>query len=153
MNKLTVFMGWSVATGSALAVVYGLHYWNSHPEDPMPLVNSGFYVSLSRTVWSLSISWLVLACASGYGGPVNWFLSWKLWAPLGRLTFAAYLVHPIIIVTYQVNLMTPIHFTDLTLIYMFISNLVFSYLFAYVLSMIVEAPMMGLEKLLLKKEH
>ena len=148
MNKLTVLIGWCVATGSAMAVIYGLFSYY-HNGSIMSILTSGFYVSLSRTVWSLSLAWLVVACASGYGGPVNSILSWKMWAPLGRLTFAAYLVHPIIMITYNVTLMTPIHFTDLTLIYMFISNLVFSYLFAFVLSMAVEAPMMGLEKLLL----
>ena len=150
MRKFTVLVGWFVATGSALAVLYGLYSYQ-HNGTKMSGVATGFYKSLSRTVWSLSLSWVVIACASGYGGPVNFVLSWKLWAPLGRLTFAAYLVHPIIIITYQITLMTPIHFTDLILIYLFVSNLVFSYLFGYAVSMFVEAPMMGLEKLLLPK--
>ena len=148
MSKLTVLIGWCVATGSALAVLYGVYSYN-HNGTKMSGVATGFYKSLNRTVWSLSLSWVVIACASGYGGPVNFVLSWKLWAPLGRLTFAAYLVHPIIMFAYQLTLLTPLQFTDLTLIYLFVSNLVFSYLFGYVVSMFVEAPMMGLEKLLL----
>ena len=32
-----------------------------------------------------------------HSGLVNRFLSWKVWIPLGRLTFGAYLVHPILI--------------------------------------------------------
>ena len=152
MGKLKVMIGWCVATGSALAVLYGLYEYKSDGST-MTMVASGFYVSLSRTIWSISLSWLVIACASGYGGPVNFVLSWKLWAPLGRLTFAAYLIHPIISIGYQMMLMTPIHFTDLTLIYMFVANLVFSYLFGYLVSMLVEAPMMGLEKLLLGREN
>lgn len=151
INKFLVLIGWSLALSTALAVIYGLYYYNSHPGTPMGLVANGFYSSFCRTAWALSLSWLVLACASGYGGPVNWFLSWKIWAPLGRLTYAAYLVHPIVLVVYQTNLMTPLHFTDLTLIYMFVSNLIFSYITAYIVSMVVEAPMMALEKLLLKK--
>ena len=150
MNKLTVFVGWCMATGSALAVIYGLFSYH-HNGTKMSSVATGFYKSLNRTVWSLSLSWVAIACASGYGGPVNFVLSWKLWAPLGRLTFAAYLIHPITIYFYQLTLMTPIHFTDLSLIYLFVANLVFSYLIAYVVSMLVEAPMMGLEKLLLPK--
>ena len=153
MNKVYVVIGWCLSIGMALSTVYGLYYYYSHPETKMPMVASGFYVSLCRTAWSLSLAWLVVACASGYGGPVNWLLSWKVWAPLGRLTFAAYLVHPIIVVLYNVNSMTPIHFTDLTLIYTFISNVVFSYSAAYVLSMVVEAPMMAIEKLILNKNY
>ena len=29
----------------------------------------------------------------GYGGLVNSFLSWPLWAPLSRLTYSCYLIH------------------------------------------------------------
>ena len=151
MKRVFVWVGWAVATGTALAVIYGPFYYNSHPGSQMTMVASGFYVSLSRTAWALSLSWLVLACASGYGGPVNWVLSWKIWAPVGRLTYAAYLVHPIILVAYIFNLLTPLHFTDLTVIYMFVANLVFTYLAAYILSMIVEAPMMAIEKSFLSK--
>ena len=150
MNKVQSIIGWCLAIGTALAVVYGM-YDHNKDSTVMSLTASGFYVSLSRTAWSLSLAWLVLACSTGYGGPVNWFLSWKIWAPLGRLTYAAYLVHPIILVCYQLNLLTPLHFTDLTLIYVFVSNLIFSYLFAYVVSMAVEAPMMAIEKMVLKK--
>ena len=148
LNRLSVLIGWCIATGSALAVIYGLYYYN-HNGATMSLVASGFYVSLCRTVWSMSLSWLVIACASGYGGPVNFVLSWKLWAPLGRLTFAAYLVHPFVVISYQALIQMPIHFTDLTLIYMFVSNLVCSYAIAFLLSMAVEAPMLGIEKLIL----
>ena len=152
MNKFYLILGWCLAIGTALAVIYGMYYYNSHPGTQMTLVASGFYVSLSRTAWALSLSWLVLTCATGYGGPVHWFLSWKVWAPLGRLTYAAYLVHPLILVAYQFNLLTPLHFTDLTFIYLFVSNLVFSYLAAYIVSMVVEAPMMAIEKLILNKQ-
>ena len=152
MKRLFVLVGWCLATATALAVVYGLFYYSKHPNTSMSLVATGFYDSLSRTAWGLSLSWVVLACASGHGGLVNWFLSWKVWAPLGRLTYAAYLIHPIILVIYELNLATPLHFTDLTVIYMFVSNLVFSNIAAFIVSMAVEAPMMAIEKLLLKKQ-
>ena len=152
MNRVTSILGWCLATSTALAVVYGMYDHNKN-STVMSLTASGFYVSLSRTAWSLSLAWLVLACATGHGGPVNWFLSWKIWAPLGRLTYAAYLVHPIILNCYLFNLLTPLHFTDLTLIYIFVSNLIFSYLIAYVVSMAVEAPMMAIEKLILNKHN
>ena len=156
MNRLISLLGWAVAVASALAVIYGLYYYNSHLDPvkftpaPMGPVASGFYISLSRTVWALCLSWLVLACVSGYGGPVNTFLSWQIWAPLGRLTYAAYLVHPIVIFVYYFNLQTLLHFSDLTMIYLFIANLVMSYAIAFIVSLAVEAPMMQLEKLVTK---
>lgn len=152
INRLLALLGWCVSTATALAVVYGLYYYNSHPPATMTPVASGFYLSLSRTLWAMCLSWVVLACVSGYGGPVNSILSWQIWAPLGRLTFAAYLVHPIIIFVYYFNLVTPLHFTDLTMIYLYIANLVVSYAIAFIVSMAVEAPMMQLEKFIVKRE-
>ena len=151
MHKLYALLGWCVSIATALAVVYGMYYYN-HNNTQMTLVASGFYSSLSRTLWGMCLSWVVIACMSGYGGPVNSILSWPIWAPLGRLTFGAYLVHPIVIFVYYMNLMTPLHFTDLTMIYMFIANLVVSYLVAFIVSMAVEAPMMQLEKLIVKRK-
>ena len=114
MNKLLALLGWCVSVATALAVVYGLYYYNHNPPAKMTLVASGFYNSLSRTLWAMCLSWVVIACMSGYGGPVNTILSWPIWAPMGRLTYGAYLVHPMIIFLYYFNLYTPLHLTDLT---------------------------------------
>lgn len=159
IHRLLALLGWCVATASGLAVIYGLYYYNHHmslsslanssSSAHMTLVESIFYIGLGRTVWGLCLGWVVLACVSGNGSFVKDILSWKIWAPLGRLTYAAYLVHPIVIYTYNLNLRTPLYFSDLTMIYLFISNLVLSYVFAFIVSMLVEAPMIQLEKLVL----
>jgi hypothetical protein len=43
-------------------------------------------------------------------GPINAFLSWKAFMPLSRLTFCAYLIHPVIIITYFRCQPRPFHF-------------------------------------------
>lgn len=62
--------GWCVAIATALSVISGQYYYNSHPGIHMTLVESVFYVSLSRTAWDLCLAWVVIACVFGYGGPV-----------------------------------------------------------------------------------
>ena len=51
------------------------------------------YGGFSRIAWSLCLSWVVLACVKGYGGPINSFLSWGLFTVLSRLTYFTYLIH------------------------------------------------------------
>ena len=58
----------------------------------------------------------------------------------------------LVITVYYFNLLTPLHLTDLTMIYMFIANVVTSYMVAFIVSMVVEAPMMQLEKLIVKRK-
>ena len=154
--RVVAVIGWVVAAGSALAVIYGVYDYNKNMGiDPlnssamMSKTAALFYISLSRPVWGLCLAWIVLASVADKGGPVNDILSWKIWAPLGRLTYAAYLIHPIIIFDYYLNQPSPIYINDLNLIFVFVGCLVFSYAIGLVVSLVVEAPMIQLEKALL----
>ncbi|XP_063630737.1 O-acyltransferase like protein-like [Cydia splendana] len=48
-------------------------------------------LALARTCWALALGWLIFACTQGYGGPVNWFLSLRLWRFVARVSYAMYL--------------------------------------------------------------
>ena len=149
LSKSAATIGWCICTATGIAVVWGLYYYNSHPGTEMNLTASVFYYSLNRTVWGVCLAWIVIACVAEKGGPVRQILSWTIWAPLGRLTYAAYLVHPIIIMVYYDNFLSTLHFTDLTMVYAYIGNVVMTYGIAFIVSMAVEAPMIQLEKAIL----
>lgn len=155
IHRLLAFIGWCFAFGVGLAVIYGQYYYYHRLLEPNPphmtQLQSAFYISLSRTAWALCLAWVVFACVAGKGGAINDILSWKIWAPLGRLTYAAYLVHPIVIFTYYLSLPKAIHFSDIEMVSICVSMLVVSYVVAFVVSMIVEAPMIQLEKFLLPR--
>ncbi|XP_060083819.1 nose resistant to fluoxetine protein 6-like [Ylistrum balloti] len=146
LNRVKVFIGWSLAIVLGMLPVYGLYHYYHDVTNESSLAVSALYISCSRLSWALAIAWIIYACATGYGGPVNNILSWKLWAPLGRLTYCAYLVHPVIITAYGYNQPAAFFFGDVVVIYMYLGNLVTSYAIAYIVSMVIEAPMMGLEK-------
>ena len=55
-------------------------------------------------------------------GPVNSFLSWKAFIPLSRLTYCAYLIHPLVIWWLLVNNETMMHFSIHLMIMMFLSK-------------------------------
>ncbi|KAI6186686.1 Oac-55 [Aphelenchoides besseyi] len=56
----------------------------------------------------MDFRWIVTSCFYGYGGPINAFLSWNAWLPLGRLTYSAYLLHLIVVI--KVKFQVPIFF-------------------------------------------
>ena len=158
--KLVALIGWCVAIATALAVVYGQYYYNHHTDllnptnNPhMTLTQSIFYVSLSRTLWGLCLAWLVLACVSGNGGWVTQILSWKIWAPLGRLTYAAYLIHPMVLFCYYLNRLQPVHFSDWEMVNIFLSSLVITYGLSFFISMCLEGPLLHIEKAILKRRQ
>ncbi|KAL4219668.1 hypothetical protein ACF0H5_022240 [Mactra antiquata] len=150
MPKIINLIGWLFATAMAMLVLYGLYSSTGVPS--LGVKTSAFYNATSRTAWGIAVAWVVFACAVGYGGPINTLLSWKGIIPLSRLTYCAYLVHPLVIYVYYYSRRTMFHFYDLEMIYLFLGNLCLSYMAAFVISMAFEAPMMGLEKVLLRRE-
>ena len=93
---------WSLATVSAVAVVYGVSKFNLlinpsvatpctdvHP----PMVDRVFFNGFAKIAWSLSVSWVILACVKKRGGIVNSILCWPVWIPLSRVQYCLYLVH------------------------------------------------------------
>ena len=51
------------------------------------------YDGLKYLCWSLCLGWVVIACIKGHGGPINTFLSSRVFAILGRLTYMVFLIN------------------------------------------------------------
>jgi peptidoglycan/LPS O-acetylase OafA/YrhL len=87
-----VLGGWAITAAVALAIVYGLQEYFPYEAAPPSHIEVILYSSLTRVVWALVIAWVIIACQYGYGGPVNSFLTWSPFGPLGRLTYCSYLL-------------------------------------------------------------
>ncbi|XP_038052246.1 uncharacterized protein LOC119724969 [Patiria miniata] len=146
MSKWINVAMWIVAVGVGLAIIYGPYRSNG---EPIPQYAAVMYTVFSRAAFVMAVGWVAFACVTGYGGPVNALLSWGFWAPLSRITFGAYLLHPILMYSFYTTAKSQYHFTYIQYASMFISNTVFAYAAAFVLSIGVEGPVMGLEKALL----
>ncbi|GFG29906.1 hypothetical protein Cfor_09924 [Coptotermes formosanus] len=103
MSKAAVVIGWTLCIGCLAALVYGLY---NTELDRLP---AAIYSSLSHTAWALALSWIVIACSTGYGGYVNKILSASFLYPFSRVTYCAYLVHPIVIRIMVMRLDSPMH--------------------------------------------
>nr|XP_006823298.1 PREDICTED: nose resistant to fluoxetine protein 6-like [Saccoglossus kowalevskii] len=146
VSPMVAAIGWCLATIVALSCVYGL-YSTAHGHV-LSTAENVIYGTFSRFAWSLTLSWVVFACRYGIGGAVEDFLSHSFWIPLSRLTFCAYLLHPMILDILVFAFATPLHFTINILSFHFVGVTVMSYGAALLLSMSVEYPCGNLEKLL-----
>ena len=61
------------------------------------------YESTKWSVWSLGLGYVIYACCNSQGFLVDWFLSLKIWMPLSRITFSAYLLHELVIRALEFN--------------------------------------------------
>ncbi|KAK9509892.1 hypothetical protein O3M35_004783 [Rhynocoris fuscipes] len=125
-----------------LFLVYGLYGSKLSP------VFSAAYSSLSHTAWAIGLAWIVIACSTGYGGYVTKILSSSLLYPFSRVTYCAYLVHPIVIRIFTMKMEAPVHLGIELVIVLYIGHLVMSYLVSFVISLLFEAPIVSLLRII-----
>lgn len=152
MNKWFVLAMWIAVTATALSVVYGFVGPITGGYDPT--LNAGaFYNAVSRPVWAACVSWVIIACVNGYGGPVNGLLSWRFFIPLSRLTYCAYLIHPLIYHYLYNNRDQEVHFSIMNMVVYYLASLMLSLASAYIVSMCVEVPFGGILKVIFPRKR
>ena len=140
---------WIVFTGDAVCsflLVCTVFVYSSS----WPFIACAFYFSLSRVIWSAAVCWLIVSCHLRPAKRINRFLSLKPFAWLSRLTYSVYLIHPIMITFYfytQTHAITVNHANILS--FAFLAT-IFSFVFAFLLGLIVELPFSELN--ILKKK-
>lgn len=139
---LFAFIGWVAAAALNLTLVYGVYH--ADLSGSLGKLN----LSLNRSAWAVGLAWLTTACVSGYGGPVDWVLSLPPLRPLSRLTYAAYLVHPLVILFNYQGREVAMHASLSTLSALYVSHLGLSYAFALLFSLVFEAPYINLQRIL-----
>ncbi|XP_071804203.1 O-acyltransferase like protein-like [Asterias amurensis] len=147
MSKWVNALGWLIAVALGMSVVFGLY--RSPDNNEIEFYAAVMYTTFSRFAFAVAVVWVAFSCHFGYGGPVNTLLSWGFWAPLSRITFGAYLLHPTLIYLMYVTSKSLYHFTVMSYICVFLGNVVVSYFAAFLMSIGVEGPLLGLEKAVL----
>ncbi|XP_064458656.1 nose resistant to fluoxetine protein 6-like [Ornithodoros turicata] len=140
---------WIASFTLNFAVIFVTLPWNrgNLPNDTVNALYGGFH----RLLWSLGLSWPMFACATGCGGIVNKFLSWKLFIPIGRLTYSLYLTHYFLYVVRLGRLRTQENADVYFQVTTAVGVLGMGLFFAYLLYLCCEAPAMFLEKLIFER--
>ncbi|BFZ06005.1 hypothetical protein BsWGS_09044 [Bradybaena similaris] len=150
MKWFHVLAGWVLAIAVGLACVYGIH-GDITQENVSTVPMAAFYNAVARSAWGACVCWVVVACVTGYGGPVNALLSWSPFVFLGRLTYMSYLIHPTVIYVYAQNLDQMYYLNDTNMVISFLGVFMFTSLVSFVLVLGFESPMIGLEKVFLPR--
>uniref|UniRef100_A0A1I8IP37 NRF domain-containing protein n=1 Tax=Macrostomum lignano TaxID=282301 RepID=A0A1I8IP37_9PLAT len=133
-NRLLVALLWLVAAGVALSIVYGLYDVDGGRVKLSQNVAS-LYNAVYRPLWAAAVAWVTIACVTGNGGWVNSLLSQPLFAPLSRLTYCAYLVHPVVMLAYYLSRRQAMVWDNFSVIHAFLGNCALAYMAAFVASL------------------
>ncbi|XP_034952182.1 nose resistant to fluoxetine protein 6-like [Chelonus insularis] len=134
-------IGWIVSSGIMLVVVYGLYPAN------LTVTMSSFYAALGHTAWTIAVAFIVVQCCTGAAPIINSLLSLRILYPLSRLTYCAYLVHPVIMMITVTQMDGPLHLHQGVVLIVYFGNLVASYLMSFCISIAFEAPVVNLLKI------
>ena len=140
------FQVWLLALGAAgvcLADVFGTggtYGLYQHYPSEWSAAQNVTYISLSRLGWALGLSVLAFLCFSDQLPVVNAVLSWSPFETLGKLTYAAYIIHPLILTPMNYGSTELIRFSSSWLASSFTTYLVCATSVALVLWLLVEKP-------------
>lgn len=83
-------------------LVFSFYHINNYPDD-YGLTFQVFYLTYSRQLFILGLNLFLMPILMGHG-EIYWkFLAMDLFTPLARITFGAYMLHPILIFFNSLN--------------------------------------------------
>ena len=147
-NAVLSFILLVLAGIAGIFQLYGLYFsWHGHTPTRFENV---LYATVNYFLWGMVLATLIFVCHNGYGWIINSFLSMKMWIPLSRMTFNAYLVHPVVLTVIFGQLQKSIHYTDITMAFYVVGIVVLSFGVAGVVCVFVEFPLGTVEMLVFR---
>ena len=104
------------------------------------------YTALSRPGWAAALAVVLYLCATGRGGALHAALAHPLWRPYCRLSYCAYLLHPLVLFAVNFSATSEVRFSPVAIAVVYTANLVIVCASAAVMHVIVEAPIAAAEK-------
>ena len=95
----------------------------------------------------LTINFMMFFVDISFSGFIHRFLSWKIFLPLSRMSYAVYLIHLNFAISYGSQSRKPFYVSELSMIVTSLGIVVYAFLLASVVTVTVEMPFLNLDKL------
>lgn len=156
LTRLFQVIMWIITPACSMFILFCTKDWNTYAAKIEPtLTISVLFAATQRILWTVGVAWVSFACAAGYGGMVNDFLSMRVFIPFSRLSYSIYMVHLIPIFLRVNRLRYTRSWDDFEFISWGLLNILLGIFGAYILYIFFESPVNSLEKLLFRggKDH
>ena len=153
--KFKPYRNLSLFFSSVLMLSYPFFTYNFDNEGPdyWPTPLKALYLGMEHIGFSIIfIIWLI-PLTEGFGGWIFSFLSHPYFSIPAKISFSFYLVHPIIILLYVFNRPDSYFISHFNYIYTWPSTVLYSIIVSTLLTLLIESPILSLEKVLLRPTH
>lgn len=110
------------------------------------------YLTFSRPLWGICWALVTYLCYYGHAPMIDALLSHRFWTPFARLTYGAYLCHPLVIKLAAGCAVNYYTFSGMDLMYRITGNIVMAYSCSFVVWCTVERPMMTFTTAMIKSK-
>eukprot|EP00978_Attheya_sp_CCMP212_P041160 scaffold232507_cov63-Attheya_sp.AAC.1 len=110
------------------------------------------YTVTSGFLWSAAVAIIIFLCVSDSEGgrTINTILSHPIFVPFSKLSFGAYLVHPIITSIWTLSSTQKMQYSDVNFAMIYMSICVVTFAMSLLLSLLVEFPIMSFSRRILE---
>ncbi|ETN67035.1 hypothetical protein AND_001167 [Anopheles darlingi] len=115
-------------------------------EFPKPSAWMAIYFVVSKNLVGIGLCILFLGMIFGVSRAAMRLLNYRFFEPLGRLSYGAYLCHPLIMRYLYVSTRGPVYYSDLTTLALTFGSVVLSCLMALLLCLLIELPTSAIQK-------
>lgn len=158
MYKLCVFLreyNWIrrfIYLVSLFAMFWIIHamYWLNNYADDWTKLEDISYLTLSKPLFIVCFFFLVFPSFIGRGYLIRNALGHRIFAPFGKMTYAAYMCHPMLMLYYVYNSDTGIVFEYRSYILKFMGYALFAYFTSFVLTPLIGTPLVKLSEAYIK---
>lgn len=149
-QSVLVAVAWVVGAVLALAPLFGTYSAYQPDAKAWSTAQNTAFLALSRPSFTLGLAIMAhLVMTSRASVSLKDALSHPIWTPFARLTFGAYLYHPIIMFGYYFSSLRPIEFTGITIFQNWLSFTVLAFVASLISFLVIERPTENLESLLI----
>ncbi|KAG5682446.1 hypothetical protein PVAND_011798 [Polypedilum vanderplanki] len=139
------FALWSMSSFILFIIIFGVG------EGQLNMMATSFYVSFGHTAWGFALIWITLSCCWDLAKPINSLLSFNGFFPFSRLCFCSYLIHPTVMMVTSFQSDGPVQLRHGLIFTAFLGNAAISFILAFIISLMVEAPVIRLLKVFYRK--
>lgn len=144
--KIIITTGLLLSITNCFAIVFGIYSFQQLDYDQSIFIDAT-YEAMIRVLWACSLAFIIFACVHGYAPILNWFLSWSVWQPLGKLSYSIYLLHYPIQVFFMSVQQEPQYFSNTDAIHKFWGDFMLTVCVAVLWVLAFEMPILGIEEI------